>query len=153
MERPPIGTIVVPVDGSEFSDYATAYAVRIAALFPGVVLFVHVIDEQLIEQLAGFEAEQDRMRIRDRLLQEGQAALRRCAHVAEAEHLTHEEIVVEGDPCSVICEVAANRKAGLIVMGKIGRRGARRILVGSLTRRVIESSETPVLVVTRLPVP
>jgi nucleotide-binding universal stress UspA family protein len=39
----------------------------------------------------------------------------------------------------------------LIVMGKIGRRGARRILVGSITRRVIESTELPILIVTGPP--
>ena len=39
----------------------------------------------------------------------------------------------------------------LIVMGKIGRRGARRILVGSITRGVIECSDRAVLVITGPP--
>ena len=56
-----------------------AYAVRIAVRSPGAVLVVHVVDEQLIERLAGFEAEQDCMPMRDRLLQDGQSGPRCCA--------------------------------------------------------------------------
>ena len=56
-------------------------------------------------------------------------------------------LIAEGDPCAVICDTAGAQDVDLIVMGKIGRRGARRILMGSVTRRVIESSDRPVLVV------
>jgi nucleotide-binding universal stress UspA family protein len=35
----------------------------------------------------------------------------------------------------------------MIVMGTLGRRGAERILIGSVTQRVIEYATCPVLVV------
>ena len=84
---------------------------------------------------------------RDRLLENGQAYLRDVARVAEDGGVPHREEIAEGDPSAVICETAERGHADLVVMGRIGRRGARRILMGSITRRVIESGDVAVLVV------
>jgi nucleotide-binding universal stress UspA family protein len=43
--------------------------------------------------------------------------------------------------------IAKNFGINLIVMGTYGRRGAERILIGSVAERVIEYSSCPVLVV------
>jgi nucleotide-binding universal stress UspA family protein len=50
-------------------------------------------------------------------------------------------------PYRVILALAAELGADLIVMGTVGRKGPRRVLVGSVTERVIEQSPVPVLVV------
>jgi nucleotide-binding universal stress UspA family protein len=53
-------------------------------------------------------------------------------------------------PDEVILDEANRRQAGLIVMGKIGRKRHRRSLLGSVTERILEAADMPVLVVNPL---
>jgi nucleotide-binding universal stress UspA family protein len=145
-----IGRILVPVDGSECSRHAAEQAVRLARTHAAELVFLHVVDTQVVEQLAQ-QGGGDDFHARDRLFANGQVYLDDVARLAAAHGIPHREEIAEGDPCTVICDAAARVAADLVVMGRIGRRGARRILVGSITRRVIESSERPVLVVTGPP--
>ncbi len=142
--------ILVPVDGSEFSRYAAEEAVRLAQTYGSELIFLHVVDSQVVEALAQREGDGG-LRVRDRLSENGRVYLQDVARVAEECKLPHREEVSEGDPCAVICDTAARADVDLIVMGRIGRRGARGILVGSITRRVIECSDRAVLVIPGLP--
>lgn len=142
-----ITRILVPVDGSEFSRYAAEHGVRIAQAYGSTMVFLHVVDDQLAAQLAQCDPQDGEARARERLVEQGQIYLRDVVRLAAERGIAHQEIVAEGDPCAVICDTATRSAVDLIVMGKIGRRGARRILVGSITRRVIESTELPVLIV------
>lgn len=58
-----------------------------------------------------------------------------------------EYLVVQGEPHEVIPAVARERGADLIVMGTYGRRGIRRMIMGSVTSGVILDSPCDVLVV------
>ena len=145
-----IARILVPVDGSEYSRHAAQHAVRIGQAYGAEVVFLHVVDDQLVSQLADLEAD-GRERARERLAAQGAVHLRDVAQLAEQYGLAHREQVAEGDPCAVIADMAVHLGVDLLVMGKIGRRGTRRILVGSVTRRVIESVDLPVLVVSAPP--
>jgi nucleotide-binding universal stress UspA family protein len=143
--------ILVPVDGSEFSRYAAEHAVRIAQAYASELVFLHVVDDQVVGQLAHGDPDDGQARARTRLVEQGEIYVRDVARLAEERGLAHREVVSEGDPCAVICDTALHSGVNLIVIGKIGRRGARRILVGSITRRVIESTELPILIVTGPP--
>jgi nucleotide-binding universal stress UspA family protein len=52
-----------------------------------------------------------------------------------------------GRPDQVIVERAAERGADLIVMGSQGRGGLERLLLGSVSERVIGQAACPVMVV------
>jgi nucleotide-binding universal stress UspA family protein len=145
-----IATILVPVDGSECARYAAEQAARIAAACGSHLIFLHVVDEAVVDAL-GHRATDDGQQVRDRLRENGHTYLRDMARMAAERSLAHQEEIAEGDPCAVICAAATRHHADLIVMGKIGRRGARRIMVGSTTRRVSESTDRPVLVITGPP--
>ncbi len=49
-------------------------------------------------------------------------------------------------PDKIICEVAHEHDCDLIVMGSHGRRGLDRLLLGSVTQRVLVGCDLPVLV-------
>jgi nucleotide-binding universal stress UspA family protein len=66
---------------------------------------------------------------------------------ALAAQVQAEGIVREGKPYQVIADTARDQKAGLIVMGSHGRTGLKRLLMGSVTERVIGHAPCPVLVV------
>ena len=56
-------------------------------------------------------------------------------------------LVVEGLPVDAIHKAALETNADLIVMGTHGRGGLKRLMLGSVTDRVLRESEVPVLTV------
>ena len=62
-----------------------------------------------------------------------------------------ELVVEEGSAPDAVLSSAEARKADLIVMGTHGRRGYDRLMLGSVTDRVMRRSPCPVLAVSKLP--
>ncbi len=58
-----------------------------------------------------------------------------------------ESLICEGEPPDVIVDIAQGKKADLIALGTYGRKGLRRLLMGSVTSQVILKSPCDVLVV------
>ena len=56
-------------------------------------------------------------------------------------------IAESGDPQATIIDQAISKKADLIVMGTHGRRGFKRLLLGSVTEAVLREAPCPVLTV------
>lgn len=53
----------------------------------------------------------------------------------------------EGDPKNLIVEIANNWNADLIVIASHGRKGIRRVLMGSVAESVLRYAKCPVLVI------
>ena len=140
----PIERILCPVDFSEFSRHALDYAVAIARPQQARVTALHVVPPaQTMYPVFG--------------------ALAHVPYVYTAEdlkefHKTLERFVADaGYPISavsvealVVDEIlkrAAEMPADLIVMGTHGRSGFDRLLLGSVTQRVIAKAPSPVLTV------
>ena len=60
-------------------------------------------------------------------------------------------MVTTGPAGTALIEVASERKAGLIVVGTIGRTGLRRALLGSVAETVAKGASSSVLIVRRHP--
>lgn len=60
--------------------------------------------------------------------------------------VTCEGVVMEGRPDEVVIEVAASAKADLIVVGSHGRTGLSRLILGSISERIMGQAQCPVLV-------
>jgi nucleotide-binding universal stress UspA family protein len=60
-----------------------------------------------------------------------------------------ESMICEGEPPEVIVDMAREKKADLIALGTYGRKGFKRLLMGSVTSQVIMNSPCDVLVVTK----
>ena len=58
-----------------------------------------------------------------------------------------ESIICEGEPPAVVVDTAQGKKADLIALGTYGRKGLKRLLMGSVTSQVILNSPCDVLVV------
>jgi nucleotide-binding universal stress UspA family protein len=57
-----------------------------------------------------------------------------------------DSLVCEGEPPEVLVETAGEKKADLIALGTYGRKGLKRLLMGSVTSQVILNSPCDVLV-------
>jgi len=138
--------ILVPVDGSIYSRDAVRLSARIASVHGSNIKIIHVLDVLLVEQLR---------RLSKKTKETVQVELRHAAHgfLRDMErevrlHNVHPEVLIEeGIPHEAILKEASACRADLIVMGKLGRRGISHIVLGSVTERVIEFSDSPVLVV------
>lgn len=138
--------IVSAVDGSETSMQAAEAAIALAARNHAELVFLHVLDDELLRDLAAV-TDDDGGDARQRLQRNGDQILGHLARLAAAQGVACKCRTETGDPPRVIDEVAREVGADVILVGKVGRRGVRRWLVGSVTRRLIESTRIPVVVI------
>ncbi|QXZ11339.1 universal stress protein [Comamonas sp. Y33R10-2] len=139
--------ILVPVDGSKPSLLAARKAAELAKVFGSSVTAVYVVDPYPFtgvgadfaygqsQYLSAATAEADTALnlVKAIMQEEGQSV---TTLVSEA-HGVHEGIV------STMVSVGAD----LIVMGSQGRRGLEKLMLGSVTQRVLGAVKIPVLVV------
>jgi nucleotide-binding universal stress UspA family protein len=149
-QRSPFTHILVPTDGSENSVQAGRMAIQMAVLHRSRVTLVYVIDSATVDEIAGATAKTSAA-IRRELEIQGRRYLDYLIRLAGASNVQAEQMVREGTPYREIADLARERNVDLIVIGRVGCRGARCALVGSVAERVIEYAHCPVLVVSQPP--
>ena len=145
--------ILVPVDGSEPSSRGLQEALKLAKEGRCAVLLLHVVDELIIT--ATPEAVYDATAVIDSLREAGKAVLEESAEVARRAGVKAQTELVEclgGRAADIIIDRAQKWKADLVVLGTHGRRGLRRLVMGSDAEQVVRMAAVPVLLV-RAPEP
>jgi nucleotide-binding universal stress UspA family protein len=138
--------ILVPTDGSQPSMAAGQLAVQLAVANKAHVTFVYVVDDTVAHEIAT-AAHRPMEQIQGDLKTSGQHYLDHLTRVATEAKVESTQKVCHGVPPDEIAELARHAGADLIVMGQVGSRGSRHILMGSVTERVIEHAPCPVMVV------
>lgn len=138
--------MLLPVDGSDASLKAAEYALELAVCEDCEVLVLHVVDEDVAEDMARF-SDRSREAVLENMKNSGLEYISDIRKKAADREIDVETEVAVGVPSRVILSEARKRDIDVIVMGTVGRKGARRVLIGSVTERVIEHSNIPVLVV------
>jgi len=123
--------ILLAVDGSRYSDTAATTAMSLAKHLHASVLVVSVVYSEHQEKRYS-EASEEITRVDNFLTQEG---------------ISTEGRVLSGRPAEAIVEVANAKGVDLIIMGSHGRTGLDKVLLGSVSDRVIGYAECAVLVV------
>lgn len=137
--------ILVPTDGSQSSVEASQLAFRLAQLCGAQLTVLYVVDSAVLDEIARFSTQQ-RAEVRQELFENGNHYLAYVDTLARRSNLAIRQEIREGVPYEEIVALATAIGADLIIMGHVGRRGPRRILIGSVTERVIEFAHCPVLV-------
>lgn len=150
--REPLRCILAAVDGSEISVRAAHAALALAGLSRARIVLLHVLDEEVLRELAEVLPDDGRD-ARRRMREAAERLLAELAERARKEGVECETRIEEGDPPYAIDAAARCEEADLVVVGKFGQRGFRRWFVGSVTRRLIESTRLPVLVFADAPAP
>lgn len=132
------GTILFPTDYSDVSNAAFPFAVALARQEAGNLVILHVDNVKEREAGGGSTSDERSDQLRDFL---------RNADLFESTGFTHVFRSVEGDAGDEILRVAAEEQARLIVMATSGRSVLGRLLLGSVTRKVMRSSTCPVLTI------
>lgn len=140
--------IVFPTDFSECSNHALGYAVLLADRFESELHMLHAVVLHGDDPANPEQRFPEAHALLDRLEKVAQSELGRVAAREDLAVLKVRQEQRRGfDPGSVILDFAREIDAGLIVMGTHGRRGARRLLLGSVAENVLRRSPVPVLFV------
>ena len=137
---PSIQRILCPVDFSDTSTAAFAFAERLAAALGAEVVLVHAFDMPETYDLAG------QQRPADPSLAERLDGVKPSTTSLKVTRVLH-----AGLPGEVICWVAQERQCDLIVMGTHGRTGLAHLFLGSVAEYVMQHARSPVLTVRRRP--
>ncbi len=135
-------TIVLAVDGSEYSHRAVDYSRSLAETYQANLWLVHVFSHT--SDLLGY---QDFEKLYAKRKSAGQAVLDEAQKLLGSTTFKVHAELLEGSEAEAILTVAENHKADLIVMGTRGFGAVKGLLVGSVSRKVIHLAQCPVMVV------
>ncbi|MCL4456516.1 MAG: universal stress protein [Nitrospirae bacterium] len=135
------GKILVATDGSDFSKAAVCQAINLAKICSSKIYAISVVEvNQEFESLAPNVVEKMEKETKEHL--DGVKAQ------ISKEGIECETIVHQGEePYEFIVSEAEKNNVDIIVMGSHGRTGLKRLLMGSVTSRVIGHAPCSVLVV------
>jgi nucleotide-binding universal stress UspA family protein len=144
--------ILVPVDGSAASMRGIEEAIKVARATGGVLRLVHVVNEYVLDD--GYAPALYYERLIESFRENGRKVIANAEAVARRSGIefTSEMLeVVGGRASDLIVEEAKRWPAELIVMGTHGRRGLKRLALGSDAEMVLRTASVPVLMVREIP--
>jgi nucleotide-binding universal stress UspA family protein len=147
LEREPkLHHILVPLDGSLLSEQILPHAIWLGRLVGARYTLLRVIEPVVrgfmvngVEPVVDVEAQ-------ELAWQQASEDVERIAARLRGEGLTVVPEVRVGRPVAEILECAAEREADLIAMSTHGHGGLTRLILGSVTDKVLRSASVPVLV-------
>jgi nucleotide-binding universal stress UspA family protein len=141
--------ILIATDGSHSSISSSRHGVKLAKTLGSDVLVLYVINEMAISRVIasivrkGF-AQED---LRKALKASAEKIVTEVAKMGEASGVRVEPLIREGDPASRILDTARIEGVDLIQMGSHGEGGITSKLIGSVAQKVLNWSDTPVMIV------
>ena len=141
--------ILVATDGSVLSRKAVSCALSMARVHQAELLVVHVVPRYPVSYFEGaatFSAEEVGA-IESRWAHEAQHLLGGIVERAVAAGIKTKAVALSSDlVAQALLQAARKHKCDLIVMASHGRKGIKRLLLGSETQQVLAHSSLPVLV-------
>lgn len=143
--------ILVPTDGSDTAEQAVEHALDLAEKYGAEVHTLYVVDTDSMSLSLGTEQvdriQQGQYGEMEEVRERAEAATGSVAERARERNLDVVEHVSAGRPYVLIETYAKNNDIDLIVMASHGRSGVKRMLLGSVTEKVVRTAEIPVMVV------
>lgn len=140
--------ILIPIDGSATGERGLHEGIEVASAMKAKIVLLHVVDSfaLMVEtaSIANFEHDHET------LLKLGDALLDKASKGAAEAGVESERVLrdVKARRVSdVVLEEAVARRCDLVVMGTHGRKGLRRLALGSDADRVVRAGTLPVLLV------
>ena len=141
--------ILVATDGSSLSKKAVADAIGLAATCGAELIALKVVPRYPQTYFEGSIplSAKEVARIEAQWTDEAQAAVDAVQKAAATKGITAKGVVSRSDIVSdAIIAAAKKHKANLVVMASHGRKGIKRLLLGSETQQVLTHCHVPVLV-------
>ncbi len=140
--------ILVPIDGSPPSLRGLQEAIALGKCVGAKLVLLHIVDDfPMVVEMAPAPAYQQTLEL---MRQRGQEVLARAHDTVQAAGLEAEVLlrdVQQETVADAILDQARASSCQLIVMGTHGRRGMKRLAMGSDAELVLRASPVPVLLV------
>lgn len=141
--------LLVATDGSPLSKKAVESAIELAGAIGAELVALYVVPRYPVSYFEGSlsVSPQEVARIEKQWTDKGQDVVDAVASAAQAAGIKAKAVVARSDlVAESILAAAKKHRCDLIVMASHGRKGLKRILLGSETQHVLTHSTVPVLV-------
>lgn len=138
------------VDGSKYSDSVVDYACELASRMKEKLGLIYVSkNPDFVTEYIEYGGRAPSANAQ-RTVSIAESVTSKLGEKIAGRGIEHELILDSGSPSEKIVSTAVERKCDLIVIGLKGLHGVERIRsLGSVSRRVVENSPCPVVIVTR----
>lgn len=136
--------ILLPVDGSSYSDHAVEHAVYCAKLSGARVTVISCYE------WSGYMLEMPESMVADlkkKYAEEAQQIVEQASKKLEAAGVDYEVKLIAGSPGSELPKLAKSKDYDLIIMGSHGHSDLSGLFLGSVTHKVLNKIYCPVMVV------
>jgi len=133
--------ILVPLDGSEFSEKALLHACDLAKNYQGNLLLLYVVEKSFSINLL------DRKEYLTILRKFGNKILNKGKEITMNKGIDSEIILKEGNIVNEIIKIAKNKKCNLIIVGNKGLGATSRFFLGSVSGKLANNSPCSLLIV------
>jgi len=137
-----IKKILVPVDGSDHSMNAAAYAVELARMSGAEIFLTHC--HKPFPAILGEPYYQKAV---NKIMKESEQLLVPYRELFDNANVAYTERIMEGPPREAVPSVARHEKCDLIILGSRGLSDLEGLFLGSVTHRVLRVAPCPVMVI------
>ncbi|NNL76825.1 MAG: universal stress protein [Desulfobacterales bacterium] len=135
-------SILCATDFSDFSNRTVNYGVALAKEFEAKLLVCHVIDLSSVVIYGEFQL--DPIGQQNRIMEDAKAQLE---DLTGDQPVTWEPLISVGKPADEISRAVEEKGIDLVITATRGRSGLKRIILGSVTERLMRTLTCPLLVV------
>ena len=139
-----IKNILLPVDGSIYSDHAAAYAVYLARLSGAHITAV------CCHELCNYKQDVGELLVSElqiKVEQQATEVLNKTAEIIKENDIEYTCKNISGTPGKVLVSLAESKEFDLIVMGSHGHTEILGLHLGSVTLKILRTIHCPVMVV------
>ena len=134
--------ILCATDFSDFSNQSIVYGVELAKEFGAGLTICHVIDLSSVAIYGEFQLEP--VEQQNRVMADAKTQLNK---LVGDQPVNWEPLVTVGRPADEISRVVEERNIDLVITATRGRSGLKRLILGSITERLMRTLTCPLLVV------
>lgn len=138
--------ILIPVDGSENSKKAIEKAKSLAELYDSELTLIYVINDTMINNPYVIRNDY-RTELGTILSQQGEKILKEASELLGPQIKKIKTVMKYGDPGNTIIDYAEKNDFNLLVMGSRGLNAISRIMLGSVSLKVLNHINISVLIV------
>lgn len=139
-----VKTILVAIDGSDYSEKGVRYACAMGPLLGAEIILLHVVP-MLVSATPYHDTVSDQPFLA--LQKVGEDILAKAKKIATELNVDVTDLISHGDPAARIIDVASERDVDLIIVGSRGVSGIRRLFTGSISDKVASQAPCPVMIV------
>ena len=143
--------ILLPTDGSKNAERAGEYAISLADLSGADIIVLNVIDTYYLNAITQPDVRES---VDEELRTSVKKAIERFEEKIEenkcngtCQNVNFKILIKEGKPVDVILKTIDEEGIDQVIIGKSGKHGLERFLLGNTTERVLKEAKVPVNVI------